>query len=256
MTLSFEYPQLSTYQRRRMIDRATQLLQAQQALIGQGGVHSFMLAHSGHLPAADGQQSGFISDIHYPKGDRIDFDGGSQYFYHCHRENVDTEEHGHFHCFIRKAGWPKSWSLARIPQRALYDDSPMTHLVAIGLSRYGVPIRLFMVNRWVSKESWFAADKMQRIVGRFSAAGITNDRPKTGNQAPEWALMDGWIEQMVHVFIPQIRWLYSQRDAAMLTHVASAAGTGNNPYLDESIEELASIDISLQQQMQWLTGAQ
>ncbi len=38
---------------------------------------------------------------HYPKGDRIDYDTGAQYFYHCHRESEETEEHGHFHCFLR-----------------------------------------------------------------------------------------------------------------------------------------------------------
>ena len=135
------------------------MLEAQQALMARGGAHALMLKHG--LQAG----KGFISDRHYPKGDRIDFERGSQYFYHYHREDLVTEEHGHVHCFIRKSGWPKSWKLADIPERDLYSDNPMTHLVAIGISRYGLPIRLFMVNRWVSKESWFEAEKCSGCLG-------------------------------------------------------------------------------------------
>jgi hypothetical protein len=253
--MAFIYPEISDYARAKLMQRAEGLLVAQQALMEQGGAHALMLKHSGHL-GEQGEnlsdvQGGFIADWHYPKGDRIDFDGGGQYFYHCHRENMQTQEHGHFHCFIRRAGWPKSWPLARIPERAKYADNPMTHIVAIGINRYGLPIRLFMVNRWVSKESWFAADKMQRIAKRFDLSAVKAERPKTGDQAEQWRLMDQWVENIVHVFAPQIQWLYEQRDAEMARLVA-ACDAKHNPYLDEEIEELASVDIALEKQVEWL----
>ena len=258
--MSFTYPDISDYARAKLMKRAEGLLVAQQSLMEQGGPHALMLKHSGHL-GNDGEnlsevQGGFIADWHYPKGDRIDFECGSQYFYHCHREDYQTEEHGHFHCFIRRAGWPKSWSLARIPERAKYADNPMTHIVAIGVNRYGLPIRLFMVNRWVSKESWFAADKMQRIAKRFDLQAVKAERPKTGDQPEQWRLVDAWVENIVQVFLPQIQWLYEQRDAEMARLMANA-GEGENPYLDKAVEELASIDISLESQVGWLmSGAE
>lgn len=252
----FSYPDISMYARRKLMDRAVKLLEAQNTLMEQGGPHQLMLTHGGHIGQSGETvaqlENGFVSDWHYPKGDRIDFDGGGQYFYHCHREDMNTQEHGHFHCFIRKNGWPKSWSLAQIPARAKYLDNPMTHIVAIGLSRYGVPIRLFMVNRWVSKESWFAADKMQRLQKRFELGGVKQERPKTGDQAQQWRLVDTWVENIVQVFAPQIAWLYQQRDAQMAQHLA-AAEKGENPYLDKKIEELASISVSLEQQIAWIT---
>jgi hypothetical protein len=251
MESRFTYPQLSGHARAKLMKRAEAMLVAQQQLIEQGGAHAFMLRLSGHEDEA--AQREYISDWHYPKGDRIDYASGSQYFYHCHREDKETQEHGHFHCYIRRSGWPKSWSLKRIPQRALYLNSPMTHIVAIGIDRYGMPIRLFMVNRWVSKESWFGADKMQRLAKRFDLSQVKNERPKTGNQAPEWQMMDVWVESIVQLFLPQIQWLYEQRDAKMKALMAKAA-KGENPYLDKQIEELASIDISLESQIGWLTG--
>lgn len=235
--------------REKMIARATQHLQAHQQMMQWNGPHEFMLQHSGH----EAEQEGFVSDWHYPKGDRIDFDSGGQYFYHCHRENMETEEHGHFHVFIRQKGWPKSWSLAPIPERKLYLDNPMTHIVAIGLNRYAQPIRLFMVNRWVSRETWFEAEKMKRIIKRYDLSSVKNERPKTGDQDPKWQVMDQWVEHLVHLFAPQIQWLYEQRDMQMKKHVAHAM-PDENPYLNHSIEELASIDISLEQQIAWLTG--
>lgn len=243
--MGFELPVISDYRRRKMMRYMHRLLEAQQALAEQGGLQAFLLRLGLHAPDR------FITDTHYPKGDRIDFEGGSQYFYHCHREDFETEEHGHFHCFIRKAGWPKRWKLADISAREQYSDNPMTHLAAIGINRVGLPIRLFMVNRWVTKESWFEADKMQRLLPRFSAENITNARPKTGNQSESWRLVDGWVEALLKVYAPQIAWLYTQRDAAMAQHTKRAA-SGENPYENRAIEELASIDISLESQVGWL----
>lgn len=243
----FTYPHLSDYARRKLMHQAEQILTAHQSMLEQGGLHALMLRHSGYEETA----SGFVADRHYPKGDRINFSSGGQYFYHCHREDTDTEEHGHIHCFIRQSGWPKSWRLADIPERNKYKDNPMTHIIAIGISRIGMPIRLFTVNRWVSKESWFEAEKMPRLAKRFDLSQVENTRPKTGDQHPIWQQVDRWVEGVVHLFRPQLGWLYQQRDAAMLHYRQQGQ---ENPYLDPAIEELSSLPIDMQTQLQWLCG--
>ncbi len=229
----FHLPELSAYKRKQLTGWAMQALEAQQALQAQGGVHQLMLRH------ADAAQ--FIANAHYPKGDRIDYASGAQYFYHCHREDMDIEEHGHFHCFIRRAGWPKSWRLADIPEADKYLNNPMTHVVAIGLNRVGQPIRLFMVNRWVSKECWFDADKMRRLLPRYRLA-ITKD--------PHWQVVDCWVEGLIQLFAPQISWLYDARDREMARRVA--ADPAGDPYHDRQIEEIAALPISLEAQVGWL----
>lgn len=231
--IGFTYPILGDYKRKQMMDHAVQLLQAQHEIQQAGGLHAFMLQHD--------EAEQFIANRHYPKGDRIDKLSGGQYFYHCHRENFETEEHGHIHCFIRKSGWPKSWKLADIPERDKYLNSPMTHLVAVGVNRVGQPVRLFMVNRWVSKECWFEAQKMQRLIPKFRLS-ITKD--------PHWQVVDGWAEHLVQLFAPQIAWLHERRDAVMAERMA--ANPGGDPYHDRAYEELASLPVSLEEQVSWL----
>lgn len=233
---SFTLPHLSAYRRNQLTQHAMQVLEAQQILMkDHQGPHAFMLAHCGH----EGETAEkFIANRHYPKGDRIDYRSGGQYFYHCHREDMDTQEHGHFHVFIRKTGWPKSYRLPRIPDRDRYLDKPMTHLISISLNRHGLPIRLFTVNRWVSHECWFEAERLGRMTRKFSVSQIET--------RPEYQLMDQWVEHLIHLFMPQILWLQQQRDQAITKR------TDDDPYHDKTIEELSSLSISVEEQVQWL----
>ncbi len=59
-------------------------------------------------------------------------------------------------------------------------------------------------------------------------------------------VLDKWIEGMLHLFAPQINWLVQQRD------VQIKQSTSDNPYLDNSLEELSSLDINLASQVQWV----
>jgi len=231
--MKFTLPEISDYRRRQLTHRAAGLLQAHQQIHQQhGGPHNFMLAHSLHEDDAP-----FTAMRHYPKGDRIDYASGGQYFYHCHREDMDTEEHGHFHVFVRKSGWPKSYRLPQIPERDKYMKAPMTHVISISLNRYGQPIRLFTVNRWISHECWFEAERLGRLSQKFSV------QPKKN---PEWQVMDIWVENFIHLFMPQILWLQQERDKT-IAKVKSA-----DPYHDETVEELSSLPIDLQKQVQWI----
>ena len=242
----FCQPEISDYKREKLMAYAMKALESQAHLQTMGGIHALMLKQA--------QSHGFTAWQHYPNGDRIDYQSGGQYYYHCHRENMDTQEHGHFHLFIRQkgeaklGGWPASYSLANIPEKKKYINSPMTHVITIGVNRYGVPIRLFTVNRWVTKESWFEADKMQKLIKRFSLAHVKTRK----EQRDEWRVVDMWLENLVHLFASQIHWLLAQRDIAMARYIAANPEI-ENPYEHKALEELSSLDIDLQAQVGWLT---
>ena len=245
MKNKFQQPELSDYQRGKLIEHAMAALQAQQQIQEAGGVHQLMMKQA--------EAEGFTAWQHYPKGDRIDYESGGQYYYHCHRENFETEEHGHFHCFLRKkgnarnGGWPISYKIADIPEKEKYLNSPMTHLITIGLNRYGLPIRLFTVNRWVTKETWFEAEKMHKLRKRFDLKHV---KAREG-QLEQWRVVDEWIEHLIHLFAAQIDWLISERDKAMAEHIKQIRDSDNH-YDDKRIEELSALDISLEAQVGWL----
>lgn len=227
----FVPPALNTRQKKQLLRCAQTVLTAQQQIIQNTG-QSIL-----YYTRKDKAQHERMS--HYPKGDRIDHKTGAQYFYHCHRENLESTEHGHFHCFLRYKHIP-----ARIKPTPLADwdkhiDNPMTHLIAIAMNTLGQPIRLFTVNRWVSSEIWYDAKHAPRLINRFKMTLYNN---------PYWRLLDQWVEGMLHLFAPQIAWLYTQRDAAIQAQRSQHA----HPYDNQAIEELSSLPINLTQHIQWI----
>ena len=180
---------------------------------------------------------------HYPKGDRIDRNTGAQYFYHCHRENKESTEHGHFHCFLRYQHIPKRIKPTPLKDWDRYIDNPMTHIIAISMNRLGQPIRLFTVNRWITSEIWYDFQHAPNFINRFKM---------TLDDDPYWLILDQWVEGMLHLFAPQIAWLHEMRDATIAHH--QHQHPENNSYEDENIEELSAIAIDLQSQIQWILG--
>ena len=51
-------------------------------------------------------QGEFLEWDHYPKGDVVDWETHSQYYYHAHPKKNRPGEHGHFHTFLRYKGMP------------------------------------------------------------------------------------------------------------------------------------------------------
>ena len=178
---------------------------------------------------------------HYPPGDRIDHTTGAQYFYHCDRENQEEEEHGHFHCFLRHKQIPKRIKPTPLPDWDKYIDNPMTHVVAIAMNRFGQPMRLFSVNRWVTSEIWYDAHHTSNFIKRYKM---------TKDDSAYWQILDQWIENMLRLFSPQIEWLNHQRDNVIKSHITKNPET--NPFNDPSIEVLTDIKIDLTQQIQWI----
>ena len=233
----FQQPTLSKWHKSRLLTFAKQILTAQHQIQGNTGksiIHYTLQEQARHIRMQ-----------HYPKGDRIDKSTGGQYFYHCHRENYASTEHGHFHCFLRYDNIPK-----RIKPSPLEDweknlDNPMTHLVAISMNQLGQPIRLFTVNRWVTDEIWYDAKHAKTLTNRFKMT-LTNQ--------PYWRILDQWIEGILHLFAAQIAWLHQQRDQAIQTQ--QQINPTQNVYEDHNIEELSQITICLQEQIQWLINTE
>ena len=233
---NFILPPLTPWRKSKLLGYAEQVLTAQQQMStnkGKNILHYTLQKKRCHTRMS-----------HYPKGDRIDHSTGSQYFYHCHRESTEREEHGHFHCFIRYKRIPKTYKPTPLADWDKYIDNPMTHLVAIAMDRYGQPIRLFTVNRWVTSEIWYDADYSPKFIKRFKMS-LTDD--------PYWQVLDQWVDAMLHLFAPQIAWLHHQRDKAIAEH--KLKNPDNNVYEDSNIEELSEITIDLKNQIHWILGA-
>ena len=234
--LSFTLPTLTKWQKTKMLEYAQKVLSSQQLMTTAKGknILNYTLQKKRRHKSMD----------HYPKGDRIDKTTGAQYFYHCHRENIDLNEHGHFHCFMRYDNIPK-----RIKPTPLADwkknlENPMTHLLAIAMDRYGQPIRLFTVNRWITSEIWYDAKDITSFSKKFKF---------NLNDDPYWQILDQWVEGMINLFAPQISWLNLQRDAIISMH--KSQNEENNIYEDQNLEEISEIQINLKSQIEWLISS-
>jgi hypothetical protein len=237
MTLQspFALPTLTTKQRAKMLCHALQALQAQQQMTtchGRSILHYTLRKARQHIKMQ-----------HYPKGDRIDYKTGAQYFYHCRRENPRTEEHGHFHCFMRYKQIPKRLKPTPLPDWDANIDSPMAHIIAIAMNRCGQPIRRFTVNRWISSDIWYDARHVARFAREFRF---------TRQADPYWHVLDLWVEGMLHLFAPQIAWLNTARDTSIACWQQRHPTT--NAYEDHRLEELSSMPIDFNRQIRWIVN--
>lgn len=228
----FVLPQLTQWRQKKLLGYAEQVLAAQQQMSTKAGKNIL------HYTLQKKRKYEHMS--HYPKGDRIDHSTGAQYFYHCHRENYESTEHGHFHCFLRYKHIPKTIKPAPLKDWDKYIDNPMTHLIAISMNQFGQPIRLFTVNRWVTSEIWYEAKHIDKFIKRYAM---------TLEDSAYWQVLDKWVEGMLHLFAPQISWLHQMRDLRMQQ---LTLGPLSNPYLDYDLEELSEITIDLKNQIEWI----
>jgi hypothetical protein len=229
----FTLPELSRWHQKVFLGYATQVLEAQQQMIDNKGKNIL------HYTLRKKRKHERMS--HYPKGDRIDHSTGSQFFYHCHRENLESKEHGHFHCFLRYKHIPKRIKPAALSDWDKYIENPMTHLIAIGMNQFGQPIRLFTVNRWVTSEIWYDAEHIDKFLKRYKMT-IQDD--------PYWQILDKWVEGMLHLFAPQISWLHQARDKRIQQQLAIDSAA--NPYMNYDLEELSELPIDIKKQIKWI----
>jgi hypothetical protein len=196
---------------------------------------------------------------HYPEGDVYDPETHAQYFYHAHATTQrPAGEHGHFHCFLRPHGMPKGVQPLMLPELAVADapsapsdpllapvaqpnqgrdNDKISHLVAIGMSADGRPVRLFTTNRWVTGETWYRAEDVSLMLDRF-----TVDLAR-----PSWPL-NRFLSAMFRLFRPQMLTLLAERDAAIMSWRRRHRGKVH-VFEDRRLEVTSQLAIDIDEQM-------
>lgn len=167
----------------------------QLGLIAQDMMSAWGVANARHGSLIQAWVRGrvMVEHEHYPKGDVIDRQSGSQYFYHAHRGQ--GSEHGHLHLF-----WHATAS-GRRRRDAGFRTSAPTHLFAISLDARGLPEALFTTNLWVTGGYWFDAPALLSMVDRF--------RIERGGR---YAAANQWLNHFIHLYRDAIELTLHQRD--------------------------------------------
>ena len=178
---------------------------------------------------------------HYPKGDVFDPDSHAQWYYHTHDKKDRPGEHGHFHTFMRGGGMPAGVAPAPLPDfepRSAPNDL-VCHLVAVSMDRSGSPVGLFTTNRWVTGETWYAAEHVAAMLDGFD---MKVDKPS-------WSV-NRWLTAMLRLFRPQIEVLLQQRDARIREW--QTAHPEANAYEDRRLEVTSQLPIDVEAEVRAL----
>lgn len=186
----------------------------------------------------------FFEWDHYPDGDVYDTDSHSQFYYHAHPQELRGGEHGHFHTFLRPLGMPKGIRPVALPdyEKSADENDALSHLIAISMDKFGVPIRLFSTNRWVTGETWYTADSVSTMIDHFLI----------DHAQPSWPV-NRWVSGMVILFQPQIVALLRARDKNV--DAWAAQHPDRNVYEDRDLEVTSVVDISIDDQIALVTDA-
>src|SRR3546814_1439651 len=68
-------------------------------------------------------------------------------------------------------------------------EAALAHIVGVAMDNYGLPIRLFTVNRWVTDEAWYAARAVITMLDHFEI--------RSRRTVPE---VNGWIAGQLRLF--------------------------------------------------------
>ncbi len=187
----------------------------------------------------------FFEWDHYPPGDVYDNEFHGQYYYHAHPlDQRFKSEHGHFHTFMRPKGMPAGIKPATVPGFKKPDDpdDELSHLIAIAMTKEGLPFRLFAVNRWVTGEVWYTADDVISLLDFF----------KIDHTQPSWPV-NRWVTGMVALFKPQIGALLEARDRAVAVWVEDHPD--GDVYEDRELEVTSFLDISVEDHLRAVARA-
>jgi hypothetical protein len=179
----------------------------------------------------------FFQWQHYPKGDIFDRDSHSQHYYHAHPKGQRPGEHGHFHTFLRASGMKRGVEPVPYNGDATWPvgSDALSHLIAISMDAKGYPISMFTVNRWVTGESWYAAEDVCDMVDQF----------EIDHARPSWPV-NRWVTGMVHLFSPLVKDLIRERDLALDARRQSHPG---DVFEDKGLEVTSQSPISVEKQI-------
>ena len=185
-----------------------------------------------------GQSGEFLQWDHYPKGDVFDPETHSQYYYHAHPPvgREIPQEHGHFHCFLRKEGMPSNVSPLVLPNESDTNQADLSHLIAISMDKHGFPTGLFTTNRWVTGEAWYPANDVIQMLDHFDI----------DHAWPSWPT-NIWLTNIVKLFKKEIVTLIQDRDKTI------AAWQETHPdsdvLEDRSLEITSYLSISVEEKI-------
>lgn len=181
----------------------------------------------------------FTEFEHYPPDDVYDPESHAQYYFHAHAPGErEWSDYGHFHIFLRPKGMPPGIRPLAVPEGEppSGENNALSHLIAISMTRDGLPARLFTTNRWVSAETWYEAEDVVRMLDHcvFDVAW------------PSWPL-NRWLSAMLVLFRPQIEDLIRRRDRAVQEWAKDHPG--EDVFEDRRLEITSALDISLERQL-------
>lgn len=177
----------------------------------------------------------YIQLDHYPPGDIYDPETHSQVYFHAHPPGRGPyDDYGHFHTFLRPKGMPPGVAPAPLPGVVPPegDNAALSHLVAISMDRFGRPVRLFTTNRWVTAETWYAADDVIAMLDRF----------EMDVARPSWPL-NRWLSAMMVLYRRPVAALLRARDAAVAERAAQHPET--DVFEDRGLEVTSALAIDL-----------
>ncbi|MHA1544119.1 MAG: DUF6969 family protein, partial [Alphaproteobacteria bacterium] len=178
-------------------------------------------------------QGEFLQWDHFPKGDVVDWETHSQYYYHAHTKEGRPGEHGHFHTFMRYKGMSKKLKpmALEIPQED-NDDRIGSHLIGISMDKKGFPIKLFTTNRWITDETWYTCEDVISMLDDF----------EIDHTYPSWAT-NRWLTGMVRLFRAQIEDLILKRDKKI--KMWQKKHPGKDVFEDRDLEVLSQCKVSV-----------
>ncbi len=226
--------QLARSELERMLAAGAEVLNCQRVLRKtSSNVVAELLRHQGT----------FYEWNHFPKGDAIDWDTHSQYYYHAHPKDERPGEHGHFHTFLRYAGMPAGVSPLPLDHPQSPNENRIgAHIIAVSMDKKGYGTKLFTVNRWVTDETWYPAPEVARMIERF----------EIDHTFPSWA-SNRWLSHVLILFKPQILSLLTQRDARIATWKARNPGT--DVFEDRALEVTSECTIDVDRQIKAIKAA-
>ena len=187
-------------------------------------------------------QGTFYELNHYPEGDVFDRESHSQYYYHAHPGRPG--EHGHFHTFLRPKGMPPG--VTPVPYDGEEEwptgDDALSHLIAISMDAFGMPIGLFATNRWVTNEVWYPAGDVIRMLDRYVI----------DHAYPSWPV-NRWLTAMLRLFRTEIESLLLQRDR--IIQEWAAQHPGKDVFEDRSLDMTGIVDININTQINRIQAA-
>ncbi len=185
-------------------------------------------------------QGTFTEMEHYPQEDVFDHHTYSQYYYHAH--HLETQEHGHFHCFMRAGGMPVNTTPLVYPLASEswpQGDEAIAHLVGIAMDAWGYPIGLFTTNRWVTGETGYPAETVIRMLPNFAI----------DHAWPSWPV-NRWITAMLCLFRHHITALLLHRDE--IVNSWQESHPGKDVLEDRQLEITGYLPISVEEWLEML----